>query len=645
MMNNTWVPTETAAELCGVHPRTMRRRAGEFKTKEYSPGKGNPGYLFCVDSLPPAAQERAKKVKTSKRSKALVRELKDCTEKQRAIAFERFELLQRWERYAADQRASQAAVVDDFVQDLGGKPSRGTLYKWRAAHKEHGMKGLAPDWKNPRQAFEPVLFSPEAQKWVSDYWLHPNLPSMKLAYNRLMRKALAVGWAVPSYTTVKKYLNSIPSDVVSKHRRGKKYFEHTVLPAINRDPRDLEPLQIVESDHHQVDVACKFPDGRIGFPWLTAWMDVRTRKIVSWVLVSTPNSDSINISFRQLVLKYGIPDNVHLDNGRDYKSRVFTGDGRKNWAWGKKVEVRHNKPVFEGIYADLGVNILWAQPYNAKSKMIERYFKTFRTEFSVDFDSYRGKNVQERPEGLQDKINAGDVISYEELKEAIHKYIDHEYNEQRQHRGLGMENNTPNQVYYALSKKRRTVHEDELMLLCSSYSKPKKVRDDGIQAFQGAWYWSEEIITKYKGKMIKFRYAEDDLSKIYVFNYEGEFLGIANLWSNAPWLAHDEEYQRQMRRKKAVRESVKDWETGNLPKKRLTAKDRIAMHMADSDFEEPEVEMGIITTKYAPIIAAQELEKEQMIEQEAADDAFRQLHDYTPDTGDIDSLILDLGGI
>lgn len=606
-MFETYISTRKAAELCQVQTRTIRRNCaeGKFEYKKKKSGRGKIGYLVKLESLPKKAQRRY----VSEHSKARFRELKDIEDWRRNIAFERLDTLKKWEAYAKERKAGTSTVIGDFIKDeLDGKVTAATLYRWKKAMKEGGVAALAPAWTNGREKFQEDKFSPEAKQWVADFWLHPNRPSMKLGYIKLQEKAKEKGWDIPSYTTVKEFLNEIPETVKIKHREGKKKFESNALPAIERDYTTLEPMQLLECDHHQVDVAVQFPDGRIGFPWLTLWVDVRTRKPVAWALVSRPNSDSINISFREGILKYGLTKEVHLDNGKDFKAKWFTGKKRK--AKGEEFEYSINEEYINGLYADLGIKVHWAIPYNAKAKMIERFFKTLRTEWSVFWRSYRGKNVEERPENLPEKWRKRNVVFFEDLKKALHTWMDYTYAEKRKHRGDGMENRTPNQVFFGMMKKKRAVREEELVLLCSREPQAKTVHKNGIWLFN-SWYWNSNVQANYLGRKVMVRYTEEDISKLYVFTPEGKYIGVAQRKDKGFWGMNEKEYEKQMRFKKSVRESTKDWEKEHIPV-RMSESEREALVQDDEaeNFKEPELEANYVYTKYADIVAAEELEKE-----------------------------------
>lgn len=619
----TYLTTTQVAELTGLKIRSVRRKCqqGEYVTRERKSKRGGVKYAVALSSLP----EKAQKKYMSKFSKAPSRKieaLKDMPDWKRDVAFERFEILKKWEQYAKERGQGTSRCADEFCEVLEGKCTKPTLYRWKKRMKEGGVAALAPDWKNGKKPLSDKMFSPEAKRWVHDFWLHPNNPSMKLAYDELKKQARWQNWKVPSYSSVKQLLNAIPVAVREKHRRGSKYMDDRIYPYLERDNTKLRPMEVVVADHHQLDIATRMPDGRIIFPWLTGWKDVRTNKILSWVIVSQPNSDSINISLYEMISKFGIGDWLLLDNGKDFKCMLFTGEGRKNWAWAKnKIRVELDKNQWEGIYKELGFKgVIWAKPRNAKAKKIERFFKEVVNRFSVYFRSFRGRNVSERPEGLQKQIKKGDVVEFEYLKEMMHHFIDTKHNAKRPHHGKGMEARTPNQVFYELKKKKRAIREEELVLLMSKVHKPKQVRQQGVNILNG-WYWSKKVQMENFGELVNIRYVEHDISKAYFFDMNWEFLDIAERRPDADWFMEAEDHRRHLRYRKHLKEAIKVWELENLPASRLTGVEREAL-LEEDEIQEPTLEALYVRTKYAPVVAAEANEKEKKKSKKKAQEKF-----------------------
>lgn len=138
------------------------------------------------------------------------------------------------------------------------------------------------------------------------------------------------------------------------------------------------------SDHAQIDVACMTQDGNVVFPWVTAWRDYKSGKWLGWILqTGHPNSDLIFQSFYYAAEIYGLPEDVIIDNGKDYRCKDFAG-GRKS------VQVETNKPKTTSMLAELNVKVHFALPYNAQTKPIERDFLKIKELLSKHCQGYRG---------------------------------------------------------------------------------------------------------------------------------------------------------------------------------------------------------------------------------------------------------------
>lgn len=611
-MIETWLSTKEAAELLGISIRAVQRNCaeGKYRAKEKKSKKGRARFLVGLTSLPVEARKKHAGRETQAETRQKFTDLPDWA---REAALERNAILTAWYEYAVEKGQSPAACVDAFITETqDGTVTRSTLYRWRKALTAKGMSGLAPAWKNTRKPVADDIFSPPAKDFARDVYLHQGRVGMRIAWFKTKQAARRCGWQVPSYATFRRFIEMIPKSTKILAREGKKAYEDRALPSILRNPAGLEPMEIVESDHHQVDVAVQLPDGRVVFPWVTAWMDVRTRKILSWSVVTRPNSDSINISLRELILRYGVPGCVHLDNGKDYRAKLFTGGI-------ERISYRLDMNETEGIYKALGIKVSWAIPYNAKSKIIERFFKTFRTEFSAFMRGYRGKNTAERPENLKVQIKKGDIHTLESLKESLYCFLEVSYNEERPHRGKGMENRTPNAVFFRDGGPvKRVVSEAELSLLCSRHPVPKTVEQNGIwmNSFQD-WYWpGGEIQHRYMGRKVQVRYVEDDIAKLYLFDLAGKYIGTAEKRGEAEWGMDSEGYERHMRYKKAVREADKSY-LANLD--RMSDRERESLvvdRQAAVEFKEPELKRQVpFVTQFALVINEEKKQKQQKAEQ------------------------------
>ena len=97
------------------------------------------------------------------------------------------------------------------------------------------------------------------------------------------------------------------------------------------------------------------------------------------------NTQCIASALRNAILNLGlIPKVVYQDNGKAFKSKYFQ-------------HCDFEEGEFNGVYANLGIHSVFAKPYNARAKVIERFFLEFQEEFEKLMPSYIGTSIENRP--------------------------------------------------------------------------------------------------------------------------------------------------------------------------------------------------------------------------------------------------------
>lgn len=348
------------------------------------------------------------------------------------------------------------------------------------------------------------------------------------------------GWVIPSYPTVYRYVSSLP-DYQKRLREGKKSIEDNVFPYIERDYKKMKPGDWWVSDHHQLDVAVNL-NGKIIFPWITAWYDMKSRKILSFIFVETPNMNSINITLREAIRLYGKPKNVLIDNGKDYRAKIFQGGEQKIRILNKEEVIR-----IKGLYEVMGIKAHFAIPYNAKSKPIERWFKTLEGQFGKIFRGYRGSNTKERPEKLVKEIKNKEVFTLDMLQKLMKFYVSEYNNEKRK----VLQGRSAEEVFKEAVLEK--VDERELLLLTLKWKRALKMKRNGL-FFLDQWYRNDNYY-EYIGKYVVPKYDPFDVSKIYVFDTEGRFLFEMERVGKGASL--EEEIKEITRVKRRIRNSLK----------------------------------------------------------------------------------------
>ena len=326
---------------------------------------------------------------------------------------------------------------------------------------------------------------------------------------------------------------------------------------IERDYSNIICNEVWVSDHAQIDVACFDSDNKVVFPWVTVWRDYKSGKWLGWILQSrNPNSDHIFQSFYYAAEKYGLPKDVIIDNGKDYRSKDFAG-GRKT------IKIAANKSKAMAMLAELNIDVHFALPYNAQTKPIERDFLKIKELLSKHCVGYRGGNVVERPEKLAKEIKSGKIMRFEDFKQLFDNYILNVLNK-RPSQGKNLKDLCPDELFYSEFKEKITTSKDALKLFCMRTSKDFTIRRNGIKdtAF-GITYWADWMISK-MGMKVYLRRDIEDYKEAWVFKSDNdEFIGTATAVSSVAALHADkvskEEFKEAMSIKKRNFKTAKSY--------------------------------------------------------------------------------------
>ena len=176
---------------------------------------------------------------------------------------------------------------------------------------------------------------------------------------------------------MRKLHRDIPQRSICLARKGPTYWNRRFGVYIERDYSSIKCGKVWVSDHAQIDIACFDENGNVVFPWVTAWRDYKSGKWLGWLLqTGSPNSDHIFQTFYYAVEKYGLPEDVIIDNGKDYRCKDFAGGRRQ-------IRIETDKARTTSMLDELNVCVNFALPYNAQTKPIERDFLLFYILFFI----------------------------------------------------------------------------------------------------------------------------------------------------------------------------------------------------------------------------------------------------------------------
>lgn len=155
---------------------------------------------------------------------------------------------------------------------------------------------------------------------------------------------------------------------------------------------------------------------------LVGFLDWKSGGLVGFEIMMEWDTQCIASALRNAIFTLGrIPDIVYQDNGKAFKANFFTGN--------KDFE----ELGFNGVYGKLGIKPVFAAPYNARAKVIERFFKEFQEGFEKLLPSYIGSSIENKPaymkrnEKLHKEIHNGYVPTIEEAINLINCWLEYKH--------------------------------------------------------------------------------------------------------------------------------------------------------------------------------------------------------------------------
>lgn len=412
-------------------------------------------------------------------------------------------------------------------------------------------------------------------------YLKEGAPSLKscwvkaIGYAKKSEPELKIN-AFPSMKSFMRRLEKeVPKESIFMARHGEEAWNRKYANYIDRDYTNLLPGECFVGDHAQVDIAVALPNGKYCFPWVTAWRDFKTGKWVGWMHhAEAPNSDHVFQSFYYAVSQWGLPSDVYIDNGKDYRCRDFA-NGRPRF---HKVGVDKDKAA--PMLSLLGITPHFSLPYNAQAKTIERDFLKNKHWFSMHLPGYRGGDVTERPEKLATEIKTRKILPWAEYVELIDGFITGVLNKMPS-KGKVLQGRCPDEAWAAEYKARKVVSKDALKLFCMRTSRPLTIMRNGVQDSEiGLKYWAEWM-SGLKGVKVYLRRDINAYQDAWVFRAENdEYLGRAVIAETAAALAKTDLEKKRLKELMASKKAARKVARSFIKNNELPSPSEAVAHMA-----------------------------------------------------------------
>ena len=236
------------------------------------------------------------------------------------------------------------------------------------------------------------IVRPETQQAILQCWLNPRQPGYEAAVRGadfILERADIFDPC--SKTTRIRWLKDWAEEpqnapIVTLAREGRAAYIKKWGRYITRDSSLLTPGQVLVADGKKLNFLVRHPDtGKPCRMALIVFYDWASRDPVGWQIMPTEDTVAIQAALFNAIVAIGrIPEAVYLDNGKAFKARIFT-------------ETDPDLEQLTGLYARLGIVPVFAKPYNARSKVVERFFLTMQEQLECLMPSFIGDSIDNKP--------------------------------------------------------------------------------------------------------------------------------------------------------------------------------------------------------------------------------------------------------
>ena len=250
---------------------------------------------------------------------------------------------------------------------------------------------------------------------------------------------------------------------------------------------------------------------------MTAFLDARSGIFTGFHITYNPCSEATLIALRKGILKYGIPDNIYVDNGREFLTFDIGGLGHRK----KKPKDGEEKFEPPGVFKRLGINMTNAIVRNAKAKIIERRFEDVKNDLSRLFNTYTGGSVVEKPERLKFVLKKEQIYTDEEFEEYVTAVLEWYFNMEADKGKCKMD------VFNEHLKRKRVASAEELNLMLMRSTRPQQVTRRGVHLDIGGGridFWNDDFVHLMLGKKVYFRYDPENLSEVRIYDLEDRYI-------------------------------------------------------------------------------------------------------------------------
>ncbi len=585
-MEEKYITIKELAELKGISTRAIRLSKSKYITREIIV-KGGKSFEILLSSIEPELQEKyySKIIPTYEAKRLPAPTDFHKPDKAKVIALARLDLLNLWKNERKNQlnktkfdndflSAYNAQVLYSEIYAKLGKVSIGTLQRWkRILGSSNNYELLIPNYHY--EDYSRTCLTEHEKQIFLKLLLHPNKFSIGKAIS-LTQYVLKNQEAeyIPAPPTFRRFANWYKANYFDKWtllRDGEKSLKEQVIPHIKRGVSKIEVGEVLVADGKRLNFQVINPfTGKPCRATLIGFLDWKSTALVGYEIMLEENTQNIASALRNAILNLGkIPKFVYLDNGRAFRGKYFMGSANFNEIGSK------------GIYEKLGITTVFANPYNARAKVIERFFLEMQESFEKLLPSYIGTSIENKParlkrnEKFHKEVHQNFIPTIQQTIQMINSWLEYKNSQpcpndktktiqemlnsiERRRRAEAEEScgEQDSQCRLTRAPKQQEINIrelDDLMLV----QEVKTITSQGIRFLKSDYY--NDALYGLRQKVI-IKYSLFDLSYINVYTMSGKFLCKADRITLTHPLAHYtgeindiEDYKQKIQKQKQLK--------------------------------------------------------------------------------------------
>lgn len=428
-----------------------------------------------------------------------------------------------------DVSVSQTKFIENSLKnsvefDILGNVTVKMLNDWLVKYKEVKAKG-----ENLIEAFvdgrgnerNSTALTKEQQEMAERYFLkqsHPIIRTIHLLMSSYFGKSMCSYDALNNY--FKRWKKANPQLFMFANSPDK--WKNNFLVALGSESeKALYRNHYWEFDATPADVICS--DGKRYT--ILGLIDIATRRPIFKVEESN-SVFAVTRLLRAGILKFGIPENIVIDNGKEFVSNHFA-----SVCVNLDIQV-HTTPPFSGdkkpfiermfgtlarglfryIPAFIGHNVAMKSELQARESFAHRIMAIKKAKAEIrnkeEEDAFRQLwKIKKENVGIDISI----ALSKEQLQEVIDLWTERLY-EQKEQKGI---NKTPISAWNSYTAPVQSIGDERMLDLLLGKSYEAKVGKKGIR-MDNCQYWQDELLN-YMGKTVKVM-TNDNLGEVIVYN-------------------------------------------------------------------------------------------------------------------------------